>query len=461
MKNILNKLSLVFTSGVTVNSVIGWILIGGSLFALFIFLFLPSVSYIENFPAHGLIPFLLALSLFWGVYLLCITSSSERINLAASAELARVHASYRSTIARLQARSKASIEDEQLLQELVESTSIGLVLIQAKDMSVVRVNAAANSLLFNTPILNVQFLHADGGAVPSETFQRYIMLSTRKSSVWSDLYIRAPDQSLRALSIAARPVFSGGKLRYVALSLVDITEFREAEKAKSDFVSLASHQLRTPVSTINWYAELLLGEGVEHLSNDQKENIIQISESCRRLSKLVTALLDTSRVELGTLRHDEGFFDPVQVATSTIAQMRPLATRKRISIHEHIDNRIPLTACGSKVGMIVFENLMTNAVKYTNEGGDIWCDLAFDENESGFIFTVADNGIGIPENEAPEIFTRFYRASNAKEVDAIGSGLGLSIVRSLVERAGGHVKFAPRQGGGTIFTIRLPFTCSK
>jgi signal transduction histidine kinase len=235
---------------------------------------------------------------------------------------------------------------------------------------------------------------------------------------------------------------------------------RKIKREDVELVSLAAHQLRTPAATISWYSELLLGQDADPLTDDQRSSVNQIAESARRLSNLVTALLDASHIELGPQYHDDNFFDAAELFNDTIKDLRSTADRKNILINVEIDSVLPMIACHPKVGSIVFQNVLSNAVKYTPEGGEIKCSLMGDKEKAKLIFSVEDNGIGIPLHDRPHIFERFYRAENAKEVDPIGSGLGLAMTKTLIDRSGGSISFKSNNDKGVTFTAILPFTCS-
>ena len=236
----------------------------------------------------------------------------------------------------------------------------------------------------------------------------------------------------------------------------DITKEKEIDSAKTEFVSLASHQLRTPLSAINWYTEMLLSEDAGAITDMQREYLGEVSRGSRRMVELVNALLNVSRIELGTFAVQPEPTDVVELARDVINELKSKILEKKLRIEEVYAENLPKMMVDPKLTRIVFQNLLTNAVKYTPEEGKISISIAMSADETMFTIAVSDTGYGIPKEDQSRIFTKLFRASNIREKETDGTGLGLYIIKSIVEHSGGTVTFESEEGKGTTFTLTLP-----
>ncbi len=246
----------------------------------------------------------------------------------------------------------------------------------------------------------------------------------------------------------------------------DITKERQVDKAKTEFVSLASHQLRTPLSAIAWYAEMLLSGDVGKLNKEQKDFVEEIYNGNKRMVELVEALLNVSRIELGTFVVDPEPTDIKELSKGVVEEFKHVIEDKKLKFKENYGKKIPEMMVDPKLTRIIFQNLISNAVKYTSEEGDIDLsvkvvpkDTKVDGNktsEDSLHVMVKDSGVGIPEHQQDKIFQKLFRADNVKESDTKGSGLGLYIVKSIVDHSGGEIWFKSKSSEGTIFHVLLP-----
>lgn len=234
----------------------------------------------------------------------------------------------------------------------------------------------------------------------------------------------------------------------------DITERIRVDQAKSEFVSLASHQLRTPLTVIRWYAEMLGASNP--LTDEQKGYINQIQEANKRVISLVSALLNVSRIELGTF-----FVQPVPINLPLIAEqvtkeLAPLFEQKAITVTNMFDSATNNFLGDENLLRIIFHNLLTNACKYTPARGKV--TVTIEKKDQNVHIRVSDTGVGIPDDAKPYIFTKLFRADNVKEIDETGNGLGLYIVKSVVEAGGGTIVFESAEGKGSTFSVTFPAT---
>lgn len=255
-------------------------------------------------------------------------------------------------------------------------------------------------------------------------------------------------------SLSVYPVVKDGKTQFFVGAQTDITERKELDKSKTEFISIASHQLRTPLSSLRWYLEMLEDESMGSLNEQQKEIVSQCSESNRMMIKLVGELLSISRLELGTFELDIQKIDLGEVVKSVLAESQVLIKEKRQDVSfEILTENTEIMADEVHCRQTIL-NFISNAVKYTPEEGKI--KIRLKDADGKILFEVKDNGFGIPEKEKEKIFTKFFRAQNAQKSQIDGTGLGLYIVKQIIEKMGGSVGFNSEEGKGTTFYFKIP-----
>lgn len=257
-------------------------------------------------------------------------------------------------------------------------------------------------------------------------------------------------------SISISPVIdsnSGEVKAFVSIER-DITKEKEVDKAKTEFVSLASHQLRTPLTSMKWYLEILLSGDAGVLNKTQMEYIDLISQSNDGMIDLVNALLNVSRIDLGTFAIEPKPVDILKAAQLIMQQLEPNIRSKKIELITKFNIKSPTFNLDKELIEVVFQNLLSNAIKYTPEGGKV--EFSISESEAEIMVDVKDNGYGIPKEQQPKIFTKLFRAENIKSKVTEGTGLGLYIVKSIIDKSGGTISFESEEGKGTVFHVILP-----
>ena len=240
------------------------------------------------------------------------------------------------------------------------------------------------------------------------------------------------------------------------VTFVDITKQKEIDIAKSEFVSLASHQLRTPISGMRWSAELLLMDGVETLSKKQKRYIERLLSSIQRMNSLVDDFLQVSRFELGTRVLKQESVGLEELFEDVIFEQAEVVKSKRLRIEKDYDRSIKSIVTDLGLLRIVVTNLYTNAVKYSRVGGEV--NFSYHCQGGELIIEVKDKGMGIPVAEQHRIFSKVFRASNAIREVPDGTGLGLYIVQKSVETLKGRISFISNEEDGTTFTVVIPLS---
>jgi two-component system, OmpR family, phosphate regulon sensor histidine kinase PhoR len=238
----------------------------------------------------------------------------------------------------------------------------------------------------------------------------------------------------------------------------DITEEKLLERSKSELVAVASHQLRTPLTVTKGNTEMLLDGSLGDLSDEQREVISQTSESNEQLITLVNQMLDITRIEKDGLAMDLENVSTDKILQKVIRDILSFAEKNNVSIKYSKQGEIPEISGNKERLYQVFQNLVENAIKYCKNDKDKVCPVTVSTSSSGgFVnIEIADRGIGVPKQEQEKIFERFYRASNAVRFKSSGTGLGLYIVKSVIENLGGNVRFESEEGKGTTFFISLP-----
>lgn len=257
----------------------------------------------------------------------------------------------------------------------------------------------------------------------------------------------------------------GRVFAYVATE-EDITALREIDKAKTEFVSLASHQLQTPLASINWYAELLGSGDVGKMTMRQKKYLEEIGAAGKRMAELVGALLNVSRIDLGRFMISPKPVDFEKILKSVVSEQEFTIDGRHQRLTVSVGEKPELFLADSKLLRIIFQNLVSNAIKYTPDKGriDITCGLIKTNEtfgnkvlpETSFCFSIRDTGFGIPRTQQAKIFNKLFRADNARNMVTDGTGLGLYIVKSIIEHAGGEIWFESEEGKGTTFYFVLP-----
>jgi len=276
------------------------------------------------------------------------------------------------------------------------------------------------------------------------------------------IYSLRPDGSKFPASVMSSPIVLDSEILGAIVVFRDITKEREVDKAKTEFVSLASHQLRTPLSAIRWYSEILVSEKLGPLNDDQRTYLKEVYQSNRRMIDLVNSLLNVSRIDLGSFAIEPKETDMIEICESVLKELSVKTIEKRQSILKRYEEGFPKMNADPKLMRIIFQNLLSNAVKYTPEEGRISLFVGKSPENPGMMrIEVEDTGIGIPKEAQDKIFSKLFRADNARSMETEGTGLGLYIVKAIAERSDGKVWFVSEENKGTTFFVELPLSGMK
>jgi PAS domain S-box-containing protein len=235
-----------------------------------------------------------------------------------------------------------------------------------------------------------------------------------------------------------------------ALTMQDITYLKEVDRLRSEFVHTVSHDLRSPLTSVIGYSELV--ERVGPLNETQKEFISRIQDSIQHITSLINDLLDLGSIEAGMDTHRE-FVQLEGILRYTINMLEGQIKAKQLNVQMDIAPALPALRANPIRLRQIFDNVIGNALKYSHVNGEIKVSIHAEENQ--IILEVTDHGPGIPASDQPHIFDKFYRASNISS-DVEGSGLGLAIVKNIVENHQGRIWVESTVGKGSSFFIVLP-----
>jgi signal transduction histidine kinase/CheY-like chemotaxis protein len=332
-----------------------------------------------------------------------------------------------------------------------ERRKLGAILGGATEAVIVIGDEDGRVVLVNRAALRTFNLGTDGveGRPLAELLDNKVLLDlvARSSGSDSTLMDEIPLQDGRTLHANITPIPGVGR----AIVMQDITHLKELDHMKSEFVHTVSHDLRSPLTSIRGYAEILPLAGT--INSKQQQFIERIIGGVTRITELIDDLLDIGRIESGV----DWVMAPcsmVSLAKEVVADLQGAAAAKKQTLEMESPGELPLVM-GNEVRLRqVLSNLVGNAIKYTPEGGAI--KMAVGEEGRQIALRVRDNGIGISEADLPYVFDKFYRVKTKETEDITGTGLGLSIVKSIVEKHGGHVWVESELGKGSTFTFILP-----
>jgi len=228
----------------------------------------------------------------------------------------------------------------------------------------------------------------------------------------------------------------------------------EANRMKSEFVSIVSHQLRSPLSNLRWSLELLMSGRLGKIEEQQLDYFKILKDNSSRMGELVRDLLIVSRIEQGRVSFKNQEASLPDLIQGVISLSAPFARASNVEIKFEPKNNLPKIFSDPSQLKLIIENLLDNAVRYIKEKGEVKINLV--KKDSHFYFGIKDNGVGIPKEDQKYIFQKFFRSSNILKYKTQGTGLGLYITKSLIEKMGGKVGFKSEENKGSTFWFSLP-----
>lgn len=348
----------------------------------------------------------------------------------------------------LEAKNREIIQSNERLTVLINRLVVGVVLLD-HNQEIQIMNPAAQAILgVDDNLFGHSFLEMTKSYGLVQIIQRTFQ---KNKNINDEIYVYHPQDRILDVNTMIVPSVMG---RQVIVLLYDITQIRRLEKVRTDFVTNASHELRTPVTALKGFAEVLLDGAMEDPATLKQFMEIIYKES-KRLEVLVNDILELSRVEQKQVPMNIEIVNLSETITACFKVIKAQAENKKIKFRMYTSGSeaILLSTDKSRLEQIL-NNLIMNAVNYTDDGGKISVRVEQINNEA--VINVSDTGIGIPEEDLNRIFERFYRVDKARSRNSGGTGLGLSIVRYLVQNLNGRIEVKSNLGIGTTFTVYLP-----
>lgn len=312
-----------------------------------------------------------------------------------------------------------------------------------------------------------------GKPIPLEEYPIHMALMrgiTTTTTVGPTYYYVRKDKERFPAAVVVTPVLLSKKVIGAIEVFRDITREKEIDNAKNEFISLASHQLRTPLSSIRWYSEMLLNGDVGILEGKQGEYMEEINHSNLRMIELVNAILSVSQIEMGTLEMKTENVDVEELLREVITDIESGPKKQDVQVSVKIRGVLADAVIDKRLLRMLIENLLVNAFKYTLKKSTVIVEVVevkkggvwngHRASSASFGLSVADTGIGIPNLQKEHIFTKLFRADNARLIDTEGTGLGLYLAKRVTEYCKGEVWFISEEDKGSTFFILLPLAPS-
>jgi len=228
----------------------------------------------------------------------------------------------------------------------------------------------------------------------------------------------------------------------------------EANRLKSEFISIASHQLRTPISNFKWTLELLFSGKLGKFSPKQLEYLRILKDNSERMIETLKDLLIVTKLETASLPFKREYFSLDELTKEVIEQFKNLALAYNVEIETNFQKNLPKIFSSREQIKLVIENLLENAILYTKRKGKVL--IKIETKDKMVYFEIRDNGIGIPKEDQKFIFQKFFRASNVLKYQTRGTGLGLFISKKIIQRSGGKIGFQSEENKGSKFWFSIP-----
>jgi two-component system, OmpR family, sensor histidine kinase ResE len=291
-------------------------------------------------------------------------------------------------------------------------------------------------------------IHSDSEVMPPEVMELFQQAVDTEDEQVGEISFQG-----RHWVILVSPLYSNRFIRGAVAVLRDMTEERQLDKMRKDFIANVSHELRTPISMLQGYSEAIVDDIAES-QEEKKEMAKVIYDESLRMGRLVNELLDLARMEAGHLQLTLEEINISSFINRIIHKFQGLAKDNEIQLFAEIENGITSISFDPDRIEQVLTNLIDNAIRHTPKGGTV--KLSVTSEDKGIMIRVKDSGSGIPEEDLPFVFERFYKADKARTRGRAGTGLGLAIAKNIIDAHHGHISAQSKLGQGTTFSFLLP-----
>lgn len=373
----------------------------------------------------------------------------------------RLQNAYERLEEKVQERTKALREEYALDRAMLESVDYGILAFDVVGR-VTEVNPAACDILRRE---RAELIGEDGAtALPLvQRHQQAIaaghpltsVLATQtkyRSHPSQHMSLSRADGTVLPVTVLIAPLLQKKRLFGAIAVIADVSVERQIDYMKSEFISLASHQLRTPLSTIRWHLEML--QGAHDANPDtQREYLSEIDTAAKRMANLLEALLHVARLEGGGLQPAKESLDLFAFLRKIVGEWKQAADEQHVPFCAELPHRELRVTTDPVLLQIVLQNIFNNALKYSPEKTPI--HLSVDAADRRIAITIEDHGVGIPAGERKRLFQKFFRAKNVRKMDTDGTGLGLYMSKTIMENLGGDITFESTEGKGSRFTVTV------
>ncbi|MDY6794036.1 MAG: GAF domain-containing protein [Actinomycetota bacterium] len=346
-------------------------------------------------------------------------------------------------------------EDQRRTEAMLHSINDGVIAVN-NEAQIILVNSAAERILNLPPFPSINGHHVkEVIRLPGLANIFLKSLNTRKE-LEEEIHSEPPEKKILEVDTSLIETSPGERIGIIAV-IRDVTELRELEQAKSDFVSTVSHELRTPLTSIKAYTATLRRKDVEFDEGTRQEFLEIMEEETDRLTRLISDLLDVSRIESGRMELKKRDFDMVKLVRIATDRLQSHTSKHAMALNAP-ESISPVHADPDKIEQVIM-NLVDNALKYSPEGGEVVVTLNVSPRKVEF--SVSDQGVGIPNDHLPHIFDKFHRVDNRATREIYGTGLGLYVSKSIVEAHGGNIWAESTIGEGSVFYFNLPLAARQ
>lgn len=349
----------------------------------------------------------------------------------------------------LQKSTENEHRNENRLQAIIRHMGSGLLFVSHKGKIVLSNQTVLDMLQWKEAYHQSIYYHAP---LPNEIIEMIKDTFTYEKEIKKHITLESGIRRIEIDLFVAPVKAEDDKLRGIVLVFHDITDLKNLEKMRQDFVANVSHELKTPLTSIKGFTETLL-DGAMHSEKHLVQFLEIINKESERLDRLIQDLLDLSHIEQKKLQLQWMDVDLTKLVQETILLLEPRAEAKQINLIFSYEEEAVVRGDSDRLSQILL-NLISNAIQYTPEQGKVEVTIERWANK-GYQLCVMDTGVGIKESEIPRIFERFYRVDKARSRSSGGTGLGLAIVKHLVEVHRGEIKVTSEEGKGSRFSVLL------